>query len=302
MYRFISILFVFAILSGCVNTQTENLISDKYADHKHTLADSIDEIAVEEASAAAELSNISIKAKELIQLNFSSNFLNVISPLEKDSPVLPNKWTYIQSLPFGTISDNVLTLEIYKVRDSNADTSRTHGILQLGNHSYLISDIATELELDNLSSNELGLYQRFFSKQEQYLLIGYIELFSNGPGLKKYVVYDTENAVLLDFDAWGTPDFIDLNNDTYEEFVIQFHGLHNNLPDIAFIDFIDYELKISYSVFENLEKQQGDYAIIKYDRHNNPFIFLSNLLAYENQDIGFNYRYLDGHLELLIDN
>jgi len=205
-------------------------------------------------------------------------------------------WEMIKSLPFGHVESNEAILEIYKVksRDENLH-SQLNGVLKIKEMQFQIPDLSYSLiENDNVKCPQVCLFQRLFSNQKQFELLGSIELFSNGPGLKMYVVYDVLNNKLISFNSWGEPIFIDLDNDGNDEFIIEFQGLHLSWPDISFIRANKGLLEVSTSVFSTTQKNQGDFAKLTLE-NNPPTISISNIQS-ENEPI-YIYTYHDGVLD-----
>jgi len=207
-------------------------------------------------------------------------------------------WKYVRSISFGEIENSNVVLEIYEITTPSAN--QINGVLKLNNNQFLMIDLPTILiENDSNSCSQVCIFQQYFSNQERYKLIGTVDISLNGPGLKKYLIYDETNRKILHLDLWGEPIFIDLDADGNDEFIIQFQGLHLSWPDISIIRSNEGELEISTSVFNSIQKNQGDFAILSNDK-NPPLISILNVES-ENEAI-YNYTYHQGVLEKVKSN
>ena len=201
-------------------------------------------------------------------------------------------WKYVRSITFGEIANSNVVLEIYEV--TTPSVNQINGVLKLNNNQFLMFDLPTILIENDLNGcTQVCIFQRYFSNEERYKLIGTVDISLNGPGLKKYLIYDETNGKIFYFDLWGEPIFIDLDADGNDEFIIQFQGLHLSWPDISIIRLNGGELEISTSVFNTIQKNEGDFAILINDK-NPPMIGILNAES-ENEAI-YNYTYHQGVL------
>ncbi|MCR8656682.1 hypothetical protein [Paenibacillus endoradicis] len=228
---------------------------------------------------------------DLIDLTFSS-----LEMKELQEGEVATDWKYMKSISFGEIENSNAVLEIYEITDSSEILlNQINGVLKFNNKQFLIIDLSrTLIENDSNICPQVCMFQHYFSNQNRYQLIGTVDISLNGPGLRKYLVYDNTTSKILDFDLWGEPSFIDLDADGNEEFIIQFQGLHLSLPDLSIIRTMNGELEISDSVFNSIQKNQGDFANLNIDT-NPPFITISNF-ENENGKI-YNYSYNEGILK-----
>ncbi|MGR8942072.1 MAG: hypothetical protein ACU83P_10835, partial [Gammaproteobacteria bacterium] len=49
----------------------------------------------------------------------------------------------------------------------------------------------------------------------------------------KYILCEERNGELSTFSEWGTPTFVELDLDGYDEILLQFQGQHLTLPDVS---------------------------------------------------------------------
>jgi hypothetical protein len=89
-------------------------------------------------------------------------------------------------------------------------------------------------------------------------LLGGLEKDANGPGSVDYIMYDVKKKTWMIFSDWGKPQFVDLDSDGVEEFVIQFEGLHLQWPDVSIYTWNNGYLEASRSLKTNI---MGDAAI-----------------------------------------
>ncbi len=171
----------------------------------------------------------------------------------------------IRTINFGLLDNNPMVLSVYEDSFSTSSFARTvlHGILNVNEQNYLIRDLSFSLkETEQISCAQVCVFQRVISPQDQYEMIGSIELFANGPGLQLFLVYDKKNKSLNAFQHWGEASFVDLDLDGKEEFIIEFPGLHLALPDLTVIRSQSGELEVSASVLETIRDGQGDYVTL----------------------------------------
>src|SRR5690606_25227623 len=145
-----------------------------------------------------------------------------LAELEQGEPA--SDWKYLNSIPFGTLDNAEIMLELYEQSTSDAVMQRDyHGILAFREQRFLIKNVSHSLkDKADLGCPEVCVMQRHFSNESPYELLGTVELFANGPGLLKFIVYDTVDQTLLSFDQWGSPGFYDLEVDGQDELVIEF--------------------------------------------------------------------------------
>ncbi|MBO2942629.1 hypothetical protein JJQ72_01345 [Paenibacillus sp. F411] len=251
--------------------------------------------------------NISVEEGSDVEMNGNSdsiekpNHINLVfNPLMmediKSNTEITTKWELIKSIPFGEIEGNEVELEIYK-SNSKEDNLRSelNGILKTQEVQLVISDLADSfIEKKELDCSQFCLFQRIFAEQEQYELLGSVELYSNGPGNRLYIVYDLINDKFKSFNAWGEPYFIDLDDDGSDEFIIEFQGLHMSLPDITIIKAYNGKLGFSESVFSSIQRNPGDFATLNIN-NNPPTIMISNVQS--DLEKIHNYIYNQGVLE-----
>ncbi|WP_239616819.1 hypothetical protein [Cohnella mopanensis] len=278
----ISVLSVLIFLIGCNSNNTSNGSSSP----------SNSMIETEESK------NIDSNNSEEVKLPIMPYRINLnFSPLQLDE-VLRGKplpeWKHIKSIPFGRIENSKAVLDIYEV-DESANSHQKNGILKFKDNQILIPNLSASLvENDQYSCREVCVFQKYFSNQNRFELIGSIDVSLNGPGLKTYFIYDEINKKVMSFDLWGEPSFIDLDGDGNDEFIIEFEGLHLSWPDLSVIKTINGELKLSSSVFDTIQKIQGDFAKLKKDM--NPIVISLSNVRSENEPI-YDYTYKDGILE-----
>lgn len=256
-----------------------NLDSSHHSiDHHHNVQQSNDNVETDDSSSMGEK----------IDLVFEPLEMDEISTMES-----PIDWKYLKSIPFGQFDKNKAVLDLYI--DENRP-SQIEGVFNVNNDQYHITSLSkTLMETDQINCPQVCLFQKFFTGESQFELVGSIELFANGPGLRLYIIYDAVNDKLMSFDDWGTPSFIDLDDDGNEEFVIQFEGLHLHWPDISIIISKDNKLMISTSVFSSFEKTEGDFAQLIISENSHPVVSLSNA---QREDATFHYyTYNQGTLE-----
>jgi len=208
-----------------------------------------------------------------------------------------NNWNMIKSVSFGEIANNSAVIDIYVVNGTDLSFKQLNGILRFKEKKYLISDLSPSfIESGSNECPQICIFQHYFQNQDRYKIIGAIDISLNGPGLKKYFLYDETLSKLLTFDEWGEPGFIDLDNDGNEEFVIEFQGLHLSWPDLSIIREVNGTLEISSSVFNSISRRQGDFAILNKDTYP-PTISISNVES-DNNSV-YSYLYHQGILKLV---
>jgi len=224
----------------------------------------------------------------------------VFNPLQLDElqriSVLTTDWELVNSIPFGQIEGKEIELDVYKVKPEDEYLgTQLNGILKIQEARYQIIDLSSSLiEIERVECPQVCLFQRLFSNQEQFELLGSIELSSNGPGLKLYVINDLINKNLNSFTSWGEPSFIDLDDDGNDEFIIEFQGQHLSWPDISLIRANNGLMEESASVLSSFSKNQGDFAKLTMG-NKPPLISISNVDS-ENEPV-YHYLYNGGVLE-----
>lgn len=217
------------------------------------------------------------------------------------STTMNDDWVHIQTWPFGRVDGTNMMLNIYE--ETIDHESRYHGVLERGGNKFIIYDVSTSLIADSTTCDEVCVYEQYFSGQDRFELIGAIELWSNGPGHYIFVVHDVVDDVLLTFSMWGKASFMDLDVDGHDEFVIEFPGLHLNLPDVAIIRARDGNLEVVASVGQQLRmiEMNRDYAMLKKDGQQ-PVIHISNMQLFSEQlyeEQSADYAYDDGKLRMV---
>lgn len=167
------------------------------------------------------------------QPSFPSKVDLVFKPLQLDQlkEEQPRKeWVLSKEIPFGEIKQQKVVLDIYKdANNGNNFSSNIHGMIRFKNSFYNLQDEL--MEIPTVENSSLFLLNQQFS--DQFILLGGVELFSNGPGLNAYIAYDVLNDKWFTFENWGKPQIVDLDSDGEKELVIQFEGLHLNFPDLS---------------------------------------------------------------------
>lgn len=204
-------------------------------------------------------------------------------------------WKEIKSIPFGSLEGKPFQLDVYE--ESKSDESLFtiyNGILEVGDQTYLIRELSQSItESDQSHCTELSVIHKLFSGQERYELIGSVPLFANGPGRNLFVVFDRIESKLLSFEGWGAGNFMDLDADGMEEFIIEFPGLHMSWPDLTVIRAKDEGLEISSSVVDAFGRKPGDFATLKKDQ-SPPLIHFGNIA---DENLSYDYEYNKGVLQ-----
>lgn len=199
-------------------------------------------------------------------------------------------WQLVKTIPFGKIGESDASLDIFEA----AEQQLVNAILTFKDHQLLIPNISNSLlQNDQVDCSQICLFQQYFSGQHRYQLIGSLDISLNGPGLYTYIVYDEQDSKMLSVDLWGEPGFADLDNDGEEEFVIEFQGLHLSPPDLSIIRTSEGNIEISNSIFDSINRNQGDFAVLK--QETTPItINISNVNSYDEPI--YEYTYEDGVL------
>ncbi|WP_337101239.1 hypothetical protein [Paenibacillus sp. YIM B09110] len=204
-------------------------------------------------------------------------------------------WKEIKSIPFGSLEGKPFQLDVYEELKSDESLFTIYnGILKVGDQTYLIREISQSITESGLSHcTELCVIQKLFSGQERYELIGSVPLFANGPGRNLFVVFDRTESTLLSFEGWGAGNFMDLDADGMEEFIIEFPGLHMSWPDLTVIRAKDEGLEISSSVVDAFGRKPGDFATLNKDQ-SPPRIRVGNIA---DENLSYDYEYINGVLQ-----
>jgi len=204
------------------------------------------------------------------------------------------EWTSIGSMPFGKIGQDELTLEVYEEPPEKDWPNHTayNGILEWKEQRYLIREVSSDLLFkyeDSCQSVSTCQFLSSFLGFKQYVLIGSLAPFGNGPGRMIYIVYDSVNDTFLTFDAWGVPGFIDLDGDGVDEFVIEFQGTGMNLPDLTIIRFNKGIIEVNYSI-KGVLGGGSDNAVYLQKDLKRPIIKLSNVWNESAPTYSFTYN------------
>jgi hypothetical protein len=163
--------------------------------------------------------------------------------LKEDKP--KKEWALTKEIPFGEVKQQKIVLDIYQETiNMNNSTAKIHAMVQFNNTFYLIQDEL--MEIPTVEHSTMYLLQHKLS--DKFILLGGIELFANGPGRIAYIVYDIVHDKWLTFENWGKPQFVDLDSDGEDEFVIQFEGLHSSFPDLTIYTWYKGNIEGSESV------------------------------------------------------
>ena len=122
---------------------------------------------------------------------------------------------------------------------------------------YVISNVSLDLLVDKAVNNIVVFNQTFSSDSKDYYFLGGVELFANGPGFILYIVYDFSQKTWYTFDQWGSPSFKDLDADGQDEFVIEFQGMHLQLPDVTVIHMKNGNLQQSAPFADTLAEESS---------------------------------------------
>jgi len=241
-----------------------------------------------EAAAAANDDAPSIPLPDEIKLIFKPLELE---KLQQGGP--SSGWKLNKTIPFGQVDGEPVSLDIYTEEPKDSYTSTmVYGVLQVHGITYVIRDLSHDFISDvSIDSPIYEVFGQLFDGQRKYVLIGAVEMFANGPGLKMYVVRDVESGELSTFSDWGEPSILDLNGDGIDEFVIEFQGLHMSWPDLTLVKAEGGKLEKSGSVLEAI-RRNGWKAALK--REQTPIIEISNV--WEESPLVYRYVYKQGTL------
>lgn len=169
-------------------------------------------------------------------------------------------WKQMKSLPFGTFSGKTVTLTIFhKPGQPDPLPSPLHGFIEIQGKSYMISDDLSNAllqEQGDLQDSYFLLQRQFPSTDRPIYLLGCVELFANGPGRMAYLAYDSTREKWLTFEEWGFPAFLDLDADGEDEFLIEFPGLHLQLPNVKVIALSPEQQLLAATVVPPLQSQE----------------------------------------------
>lgn len=219
-----------------------------------------------------------------IELSFVPLELNEV-PTGEPSP----DWVFEKSILLELGEEAELAL----YREVSGDTrfvDRVHGVLSFRDQQMVLNNLSFDFLDQDVNRSRLGVFRQSMPGQNQLTLLGAVAVFANGPGLNTYLIYDEQDAVLRSFDAWGEPDFIDLDGDGNEELVIEFPGLHLNWPDVAIVRSEGETLEVSWSTVDPVRRDAGDYAILVKE-NTRPFFQLSNV--WSEEEPVYTYTYMD---------
>ncbi|NOV03797.1 hypothetical protein [Paenibacillus planticolens] len=188
-------------------------------------------------------------------------------------------WTSVRRLSFGAFQGKPIELTVYqKPKDEASLLPQELDIgMNLQGKTYLISNVSHDLLLDKAVNNIVVFNQTFSSGSKDYYFLGGVELFANGPGLMLYIVYDFSQKAWYTFDQWGSPSFKDLDADGQNEFVIEFQGMHLQLPDVTVIHMQNDNLQKSAPFADTLAEESSLSAGLS-DYKNKIFVKLSKNL------------------------
>jgi hypothetical protein len=186
-------------------------------------------------------------------------------PLKEGSPKV--EWSLVKEIPFGEANQNQVVLDIYQESANNNSIPVLHAFVRVQNQKIYYSIQKELMETPQVDNKTMYLFQHKFS--DPFIFLGGIQLYSNGPGYFAYIVYDTVNDQWFTFEDWGKPQFVDLDSNGQEEFVIQFEGLHLNLPDLTVYTYNQGAIEVSETAKTavlGLEDANKASAIIENDK------------------------------------
>lgn len=280
-----------SIVTGCLPNQYETQIQSHEAKQLVVRDDRIDQAALpidrheEPDSTPALLPPL----PDQIELTFETLELREL-PTGEPSP----DWVFEKRV---TLELEQIDVEVALYREASGDDrfrDRLHGVLTYRDRSVLLHDVSLDLMADDLDCYLICVFSQTLPGQDHLLLVGTVDKFANGPGLRTYVIYDKLGHVFRFFDAWGEPDFIDLDGDGDDELIIEFPGLHLNWPDVVIVRTEAERLEISWSVVHPAQRETGDYAILVKDK-TPPRIRFSNIRSEEEP--AYDYVYDQGSLQ-----
>ncbi|MFF2091368.1 hypothetical protein [Paenibacillus sp. NPDC058174] len=305
-YGWIIIASAAMLASGCGATEPNVREQHVAGQQQHSYAENVNPIVQNEAASGDDAIERSPDAASGLLSPLPDEISLSFTPLqleELQQGVPDKKWTLKRTISFGQINKREAELSIYEELGESDIISRSYyGVLLVNKTSYLIRDVSASLAADNAETDctQTCLFQRMLPGQTRYELIGGIELLANGPGRALYLVYDHEKHQLTSFESWGMPDFIDLDGDGADEFIIEFQGLHLSWPDLSILRVNNGVIELSPSVVDPVRCNQGDYAVIIRDQQSPPLIRLSNI-QYEDKVMD-DYLYSKGNLIKIISS
>lgn len=186
-------------------------------------------------------------------------------------------WRLNKTISFGEVDGEPTAMDVYveELNDSYISTM-VHGVLHVKGNSYLIRELSHDFIYENSRDAPIYKFGHLFGGQQKFELIGAVEIFANGPGLKLFVVRDVESEELTTFSNWGEPSFLDLDRDGIDEFIIEFLGLHLSWPDLTVVRAEGGKLKRIGSVLDAIKMNEGNAAVLL-KREQPPIIEISNL-------------------------
>ncbi|QGQ96736.1 hypothetical protein EHS13_18550 [Paenibacillus psychroresistens] len=189
----------------------------------------------------------------------------LFNPVEMQSVTegkLDKSWELLKVIPFGEIDHHKVEIYTYHVPKKAEDLFEVNrAFIKFQEKYYLINDpISNDLAyFPQYEHSTVFLLQHTFSYLDnQLVMIGGIEVEANGPGRVDYLMYDLQKKTWFIFSDWGKPQFIDLDSDGEDEFVIQFEGLHLAWPDVIIYNWNKGKLEVSQSLKQTI---MGDESI-----------------------------------------
>jgi hypothetical protein len=76
----------------------------------------------------------------------------------------------------------------------------------------------------------------------------------------QYILFDELDNKWISFHNWGTPQVLDINDDSINEVLLQFHGMHLNTPDLYIFSFQNGRLMIAdvnFGVYRNAKLDES---------------------------------------------
>jgi len=168
-----------------------------------------------------------------------------LEPLEKGSP--PSDWTKVRTIDFGVFQGKPVELNVYRQPAAQTDLlpPQLNAVLNWQNQIYRIRDVSSDLLADEAAGGTVAVNRGFPSGSQALYVLGGVNLFANGPDLRKYIVYNFHRNAWFSFDQWGNPLFLDLDGDGHDEFVLLFPGQHLQMPDASVVVYEDKQLQQS---------------------------------------------------------
>lgn len=149
-------------------------------------------------------------------------------------------WEHTQTISFGEIDGEPVSLEVYKIHDNKALCGLSYERIVLIEHKkvkYRYQDCFSASLEDENPEQHAALFLLGYKQEENrgstLIVHGAAELSANGPGRMAYFYFDVAQGRWYGFEDWGYPRVVDLDGDGIAELVNQFQGLHMNWPDIT---------------------------------------------------------------------